>query len=463
MASKHPSGLYVLFFTEMWERFGFYLMLALFSLYLNEARGYSQAGSINMYKWYMTLVYLTPFFGGLFADRIFGYRKAVITGALLLAAGYFLFAINHPVAFYGALALLIFGNGLFKPNISTLVGNLYPQGDSRRDSAFSIFYMGINIGALFAGPVGEAVRQKLGWGLAFATAGLGMVLGLIVFLIFWRHLEIADQRSSVSAILDVPLGPEYEDRPDPPHVERQRIIALAITCGIVMLFWMSFHQNGSTLTFWARDRTQREVIILGHSFGSIPPGVFSSFNSLFVIFLTPLLVGFMARLRKLGWEPSTPGKIGIGMVLTAAAFGIMALAGLTGGDTSKVSMWWLISSYFVITVGELLVSPMGLSMVTKLAPRRMTAMLMGGWFISTSFGNWLSGQVGESLWEEWKHSAFFGLLTVSSLFAAFVLLTQLRRLRAAMPPEGPTEDSRPSDDSAQPAAVTAPLSSPASG
>jgi len=150
-------------------------------------------------------------------------------------------------------------------------------------------------------------------------------------------------------------------------------------------------------------------------------------------------------------------------VLTAAAFGIMALAGLTGGDTSKVSMWWLISSYFVITVGELLVSPMGLSMVTKLAPRRMTAMLMGGWFISTSFGNWLSGQVGESLWEEWKHSAFFGLLTVSSLFAAFVLLTQLRRLRAAMPPEGPTEDSRPSDDSAQPAAVTAPLSSPASG
>jgi POT family proton-dependent oligopeptide transporter len=477
MASKHPKGLYVLFFTEMWERFGFYLMVALFVLYMNERLGWSEKEALDWYAWYMFFVYLSPFFGGIFADRIFGYRRAVLTGASLLGAGYLFLGFSHPLAFYAALALLVLGNGLFKPNISTLVGNLYAQGDSRRDSAFSIFYMGINIGAFMAPNVGEAMRQSFGWTAAFTTAAAGMVLSFIIFAIFREHLKIADQRSSVSAILDVPLGPEYEDKPDPPAVEKQRIVALAIMCGIVMTFWMAFQQNGSTLTLWARDNTDRLIPMI--DFGAlwhfqlrfvqreIPPGVFSSVNPVFIVLLTPPLVWVLGKLRKWKLEPSTPAKLGIGMLLTAAAYTVMVLAALHGGNKGKVSLWWLIGCYFVITIGELFVSPMGLSMVTKLAPRRMTAMLMGLWFLSTAIGNWLAGKTGAWFWKQWSHSDFFVLLVVTSLVAAVVLLTQFRRLKAAMPPEGPPEGEDDSGSAVReptpvPAVTTAGLSSPAS-
>ena len=447
MASKHPKGLYVLFFTEMWERFGFYLMVALFVLYMNERLGWSEKEALNWYAWYMFFVYLSPFVGGIFADRVFGYRRAVLCGASLLGGGYLLLGWPTPAAFYIALGLLVLGNGLFKPNISTLVGNLYPQGDARRDSAFSIFYMGINIGAFLAPNVGEAMRQAYGWTAAFTTAAGGMALSFVIFALLRGHLAIADQRSSVSAILDVPLGPEYEDKPDPPEVERQRIAALAIMCGIVMTFWMAFQQNGSTLTLWARDNTDRIIPMLDFRalyhlqirivHREIPPGVFSSVNPVFIILLTPPLVWLLGKLRRWNLEPSTPAKLGIGMMLTAVAYGVMVIAALYGGNKGKVSMWWLIGCYFIITIGELFVSPMGLSMVTKLAPRRMTAMLMGLWFLSTAIGNWLAGKTGAWFWSNWQHSDFFILLVATSLLAAAVLVTQFRRLKAAMPPEGP--------------------------
>ena len=442
MASRHPKGLYVLFFTEMWERFGFYLMLALFTLYLNEKLGWTEEEAFGAYGWYMFFVYLSPFVGGIFADRVFGYRRAVLTGASLLGAGYLILGWPSMTVFYLSLGLLVLGNGLFKPNISTLVGNLYPQGDARRDSAFSIFYMGINIGAGFAGPVGGLMRQHFGWAAAFATAGVGMGISFVIFALFRHHLEIADQRSSVSALLDVPLGPDYEDRPDPPAVERQRIVALAIMCGIVMTFWMAFHQNGSTLTVWARDNTIRELTLGGSSF-EIAPEYFQAANSVFIILLTPVIVFLMGWLRARGWEPSTPAKIGIGTLLTGAAYAIMVMASVAGGNTGRVSMWWLLGCYFVITIGELFVSPMGLSMVTKLAPRRMTAMLMGLWFISTSLGNWFSGRTGKWFWKSWSHAEFFGLLVATSLAASLVLVSQYRRLKAAMPPEGPREGEAP--------------------
>jgi hypothetical protein len=179
-----------------------------------------------------------------------------------------------------------------------------------------------------------------------------MVLSLVIFATFRHHLTIADQRSSVSALLDVPLGPEYEDRPDPPEVERQRITALIIMCGIVMMFWMAFHQNGTTLTFWARDNTDRFIRWGSWSY-EIPPGVFAAVNSVFIITLTPIVVFIMGRLRRVGLEPSTPAKLGIGMLLTAVAYAVMVLGSLAGGNTGKVSMWWLIGCYFVITIGEL--------------------------------------------------------------------------------------------------------------
>ena len=447
MASKHPKGLYVLFFTEMWERFGFYLMLALFTFYLKNHLKLDQVSAANHYAWYMALVYLTPFPGGLLADRSFGYTRSVLSGSLLLSAGYFALAIDSPIAMYGALGLLVLGNGLFKPNISTLVGNLYPQGDSRRDSAFSIFYMGINIGAGIAPFVAGAMRKHFGYSAAFAAAGVGMLLSFCTFAIFRKHLEIADRRSSVSAVLDVPLPQEYEDPRDPPAVERQRIIALVIMCGIVMLFWMAFHQNGSTLSLWALDNTVRKINFFGTPV-EIEAEYFAAVNSVFIITLTPVLVWVFGRLRQHGLEPSTPGKIGIGMLLTGTSYAIMVGASLSGGDHGAVSMWWLIACYFVITIAELCLSPMGLSMVTKLAPRRMTAMLMGCWFISTSIGNYLAGKLG-TMWDAWPHSRFFGLLVVSSIFAALVLATQLKRLRAAMPPEGPADG-----DAAPPSSVS---------
>ncbi|MCS6914432.1 MAG: peptide MFS transporter [Myxococcales bacterium] len=433
MPSRHPSGLYVLFFTEMWERFGYYLMLAIFTLYLNEHLKMSEGEAASLYGTYIGLVYLSPLFGGMLADRLIGYRRSVILGAVLLALGYFLLAVDRMATFYLSLGILILGNGLFKPNISTLVGNLYPQGDMRRDSAFSIFYMGINIGALFAPLAAGYMRSRYGWSVAFATAGVGMSFGLLTFALLHRLLAVADQRSSLSAVLQTPLPPEYEDRPDPPEVERERIRALVVMCAIVMLFWVAFHQNGSTLTFWARDHTDRTLGgLLSHE---INPEYFAAINPIFVILLTPVVVSTFSALRRRGLEPSTPAKIGIGMLLTAASFVIMVVASLVGGNTGKVHAMWIVSSYFVVTLAELCLSPMGLSMVTKLAPRRMTAMMMGVWFLATAIGNKLSGEIG-IFWKLWPHHWFFGMLVASSLAAAALLTVQLRRLAAAMPKEG---------------------------
>ena len=324
--------------------------------------------------------------------------------------------------------------------ISAMVGGLYSAEDARRNAGYAIYYMGINLGALFGGPVGEYMRMTFGWPLAFATAGGCMAFSLVTFAFLRKHVTFGDNRSSVAAVFDMPLPAEYEDRPDPPAVERQRIIALVVMCLIVMFFWMAFHQNGTSLTFWARDNTDR-VLRIGSWSKEIPPGVFQAFNSAFIIILTPVLVRVMSWLRARNWEPNTPTKIGIGMLLTGLSYAILVVASWSGGDHGKVGMGWLIGCYFVITIAELLLSPMGLSMVTKLAPRRMTAMLMGVWFIATAVGNYLSGFIGR-FWRPWKHSEFFMLLVVTSLLAACLLLWQYRRLKLAMPPQDPLEDEK---------------------
>ena len=433
MAVKHPKGLYVLFFSEMWERFGFYLMLAIFTLYLTEYYGMTTAEASGVYGNYMGLVYLSPLVGGVLADRVLGYRRSVMLGAFLLGVGYFILTIKNLHAFYVGIGVLVLGNGLFKPNISTLVGNLYPAGDPRRDSAFSIFYMGVNIGAFFSPFAASYMRQNLGWSAAFGTAGVGMFIGLAIFTAMRHHLEVADQPSSLSAVINVPLPPEYADRPDPPAVERERIRAIVVMCVIVMLFWVAFHQNGSTLTYWARDNTDRTLGGLLKK--ELDPALFAAINAFFVIALTPVVVGAFTWLRRRGLEPSTPGKIGLGMVLTGTAFAIMVVASLVGGNTGKVSAAWITASYFTVTVAELCLSPIGLSMVTKLAPRRMTSMMIGVWFLATACGNYMSGQIGV-FWDKWKHHEFFTLLVVSSLFAAGIMGLQLKRLAAAIPGEG---------------------------
>ena len=466
---KHPKGLYVLFFTEMWERFGFYTMLAIFTLYLDEFFHFENKG--QLYGGFLALVYFTPIGGGYVADKLLGFRRTIALGAVLMAIGYAMIAVPFPQdqgneakvkaaeqqfaqikigweersaaakkrgekfeekrpkysgpvrtdgrwLFFLALFVLVLGNGLFKPNISVMVGNLYKDGDPLKDSAFSIFYMGINIGAFFAPMAAAGLRKAHGWSAAFGAAATGMLVSLAIFVLFKKHIMHAEIGGSTEgSVVDTPqLSPERY---------KARVWALLIIFAIVVLFWMSFHQNGFTLTLWARDCT-------GPLWGNfrIPPEIYQSVNPFFVVTLTPLLVLFWNALRKRGMEPSTPGKIGVGMVLTAAAFGVMAMAGLAGGDTGLVSPLWLVTAYGVVTLGELCLSPMGLSFVSKVAPPSIRGLMMGGWFGATAVGNYLSGAI-EPLWHRWPHSQFFGFLVLTSLFAGLLLRLVLNRLKKA--------------------------------
>ena len=466
--AKHPPGLYVLFFTEMWERFGFYTMLAIFTLYLDEFFHFGNKGQI--YGTFLAVVYFTPIAGGFVADRWLGFRRTIALGALVMAMGYAMIALPYPQPpdheqrvqaaerahaaelatwertasqikhsggdvrqerpvytgpvreagrwlFFLALALLVLGNGLFKPNISVMVGNLYREGDPLKDSAFNIFYMGINIGAFFAPLAAAALRNNYGWSAAFGAAAAGMVVSLLIFMAFKRHIAHAEIGPSIE-------GTVVEAENLTPEQVRSRITALLTIFAIVVLFWMSFHQNGFTMTLWARDNT-------GPIFGTqISPEIFQAVNPFFVVSLTPLLVLLWGRLRRSNLEPGTPGKIGIGMVLTAVAFAVMAMAGLAGGDDGRVSPVWLLGAYAVVTSGELCLSPMGLSFVSKVAPQAVRGLMMGGLFGATAVGNYLSGAI-EPLWDEWAHSSFFGFLVLTSLFAALVLRVLLKRLKQA--------------------------------
>jgi POT family proton-dependent oligopeptide transporter len=354
-------------------------------------------------------------------------------------------------ALYAALALLVIGNGFFKPNISTLVGNLYPPGSPLRDSAYNIFYMGINIGAFIAPLTAEAVKQHYGFRRAFAVAAGGMAVGTIVFRLFQRALLDADRRHSQTPPPLVDDAHDGERAVDPLATpksaieqvpEWQRITALLVIYLIVIVFWMGFHQNGSTFTYFANDNTNWSssvvipFVIKVLSFGTIRAdqvsGVVSnSINPFWIIVLSLPLVRVWGWLNKRGLEPSTPMKMVFGMTLAGCAFLILYAAAKSGGDTGRVSPWWLISAYFVISLGELMLSPMGLSLVSKVAPARMRGLMMGGWFVATAIGNKLT-TIGE-YWDVWKHSTFFLVLGLLSLGTALVLFALVRPLKRAMP------------------------------
>ncbi len=421
LKKKHPPGLVVLFLTEMWERFSFYCMLSILSLYMNEqltggGLGFSTDTTSQIYGLYVGLVYFTPFFGGILADRVLGIRKTVVIGGLFMMAGHFLLAFRPLPFFFSALICLIIGNGCFKPNISVMLGNLYRDMPEKKDDAYNIFYMGINVGAFFS-PLVAAYLRSLhpihGWHYAFAAAGVGMIISLVTFALFQRHVR-AGENLKDDAENDQGMGSEIQLTPEQ---NRRRVTALLIIFGVVVFFWMAFHQNGLTLTFWARDATDT----------TLSPELFQSVNPFFVLAFTPLIVGFWNVLRKRKMEPSTAAKLGIGMLLTAGCYAIMAAAAFSGGNTGRVSVAWLISAYAVITMGELCLSPMGLSLVSKLSPWKIRGMMMGGWFAATAIGNYLSGLLG-SLWDDLQHSTFFIILVATSLFAALLLFLFLKVL-----------------------------------
>ncbi|MCM3905809.1 MAG: peptide MFS transporter [Pyrinomonadaceae bacterium] len=441
--NKHPKGLYVLFATEMWERFSFYTMLAMFALYMRDTTGQGFAWSVDntqaLVSNYLMFVYASPLVGGWIADKKIGYRKAVMIGGFFFMAGHLLLSFRTIGIVYAALACLVIGNGFFKPNVSTLVGNLYSEGSHLKDRAYNIFYMGINVGAFLAPVVAEVVKGRFGFHVAFAVAAGGMAISVFILWKFKKHIEAADNAASrgpktlantAAVAVDAPPANASRQQAIDAVPDWKRVGALIVIFLIVIVFWMVFHQNGTTITYWGNDNTDWKVS--GIISNAINPG--------WVILLTFPLIAFWRWLDKKGLEPSTPTKMVFGMVMTALAFFVFFIAAkigeasvTPGGDpyAFKMSPLWLLGAYGVLTAGELMLSPMGLSLVSKVAPIRMRGLMMGGWFVATAIGNKLT-QIGQ-LWDDWLHSTFWIFCSACALVMAFVLLLLLRPLKKAMP------------------------------
>ncbi len=549
---KHPKGLPFLFFAEMWERFGYYLMIGIFTLYLKDTvDGFSmtEAEASDLYGTFIAFVFLTPFVGGLLADRVLGYRLSVTIGGLMMGTGYCLMSIHNLPMLYISMLLVIIGNGFFKPNISTLLGNLYnePKFKEKKDAGYSIFYMGINIGAFICNFFGAALYNMIGWGAAFIAAGVGMFIGIIIFWIGTKHYKHVDVIKpvekgdmSLGRIFGIILLPSVifgfigyflngitspsnpkgnfvgSDTTDAfllgcipiiffygrllyksPKEEKRPIAAMLAIFGVVIAFWAVFKQNGSTLNTWADRYTDREmptamvpamsslklVQTLKYEQSEQPvmdsqfrvkdksykelsypsyfknmkeenkpqdgaevklfnTNLFQSVNPFWVVALTPLVLAFFAFLRRRGKEPTTPEKIAFGLVISALSTWVM-YAGVMESENGaiKSSAWWFISSYGVITIGELFLSPMGLSLVSKMSPPRLTALMMGGWFLSTSIGNKLSG-VLSSLWDGYENKANFFFVNFCLLGSAALLLFLMLKWLNAIFREHNAEDTR---------------------
>jgi POT family proton-dependent oligopeptide transporter len=452
---RHPPGLVILFFAEMWERFSYYGMRGLLKLYManylfvtaREAlQGCRQRSSpcalvpgdpgavwlwhsvqqllpsnpqeqaSLLYGTYTALVYATPFVGGIVADRWLGQRKSVVVGGLLMAIGHFVMAGER--SFFLALVLLILGNGAFKPNISTQVGSLYPPGDPRRDGAFTIFYMGINLGAFICNLICGTLAALYGWHYGFAAAGFGMLLGLGVYLAGRKWLA-PDQLTQARA--------EYRPvRELLTAAERKRVGALVVLCALNVVFWAVYEQQGNTMQSWADDRTVWPTV-LGFT---VPSTWFQSFNPLVIILLAPLLDLFWGWQARRGSEPTSVVKMAVGCMLLGLSFVVMIVGAqmVSGG---KGSLFWPLFCTLLLTIGELYLSPIGLSLVTKVSPPRIVSMMMGMWFLSSFFGNFLSGAIGV-LYTRWSTEAFFALLSLLGMGAGISMWAFNRPLRSAI-------------------------------
>jgi POT family proton-dependent oligopeptide transporter len=532
----HHKGLYVLFFTEMWERFGYYLMIGIFFLYLvdpsaNGGKGFDTTRAADLVGSYIALVYLSPFIGGLLADRYLGYRRAVILGGALLAAGYFSLAFPGDMAMYVGLGLIIIGNGFFKPNIGTILGNIYNREDLRakKDIAYNIFYMGVNIGAFICNFVAAYLRNHYGWGHAFAAAGVGMVVGLIIFASNQKILASGDVRKPVQkedmstgkilgsvflpAIIAATIGyfisspyilghPLFGTTSNDAFMfacvpiiifyirlyataakeDKRGLGALLAFFAVAIVFWVIYNQNSTGLTIWADQYTDRQMSPLledaakpigmlqtvttephtvtqvndhfralkdaqGNTlttqgadlyFQNLPKDkwpkngtqlhllsteIFQSINPFFIVLFSLFVIGLFGWLAKRGKEPTTPVKIALGIFMAGLSSGLMIIAvSLTNVYVDKSSMAWLFGTYAVFTFGEILVSPIGLSMVSKLSPPRVTALMMGGWYLVNSIAGKVAGLMA-TFWDDFTDKkSYFMILTVSAAIAGVIML-----------------------------------------
>ena len=548
MKNKHPKGLPYLFFTEMWERFGYYLILGIFVLYMIDADkgglAFEDKHADDIFGTFIALTYLTPFLGGFLADRLLGYIKAIYIGGTLMGLGYIGLGLFKDVSmFYVSMGLIIIGNGFFKPSISTLLGNLYSDDKykANKDAGYNIFYMGINIGGFVCNIIAAYMRNKYGWGEAFVTAGVGMFIGLIIFSLGRKHVvhanvmkPVQEGDATIGSILVkvflpaviagvigwvIPRNIFGSDSTDAfifacvPVVifyisiyvsanaeDKRSIGALLAIFAVSMMFWAVFKQNGTALTRWANYYTDRsvpavlekplesiylvdtkdygtkEVAVHDHQFQTVKgedgkpkkeqgkdiyfkniskeqraeleanpdkkvylynTELFQSINPFWVIVLTPVVVGFFMMLRRKDKEPSTPTKIVLGLFISALSCLVMVGAVYIGDNgASKVSPLWLFAAYGIITIGELCLSPMGLSLVSKLSPPRITALMMGGFFLSTSIGNKLSGILA-SMWYSYEDKANFFWVNFALLLIATLLgVAILKPLNKAMKEKG---------------------------
>ena len=552
MFKGHPKGLFVAFFANMGERFGYYTMLAIFLLYLQSKFGWTTSEAGRVYGFFLFGVYFLPLLGGFISDNILGYGKTILLGIIVMFAGYVLLALPGTGEYfiYFALGVIALGTGFFKGNLQALVGNLYDEAkfSHLRDSAFNLFYMGINIGAFFAPSAAGGMRNWIlarsgftydsaipslahkylnhtlenttqleqlahaqqgalftnlsdfcnqyiasisqAYNAGFAVAAVSMIASLIIFIGFRKYYKTADvthkqQKAAKSPNLVELTASQTKDR----------LVALGLVFFVVGFFWMAFHQNGFTLTIFARDYTVSSVsqgsaiifnlatflplliAILGFvllfgkgnagktriigaviALGSIlvawftihhlqpegnkiSPEIFQQFNPIFIVFLTPIVIGFFSYLNKKGKEPSSPKKIGIGMLITAVGFLIMVLASqglmspaelaVKGGvSDTLLSPYWLIGTYFTLTIAELFLSPIGISFVSKVAPPQFKGLAQGGWFFATAIGNLMAGFIGP-FWDKWQLWQFFMLLVCLTILSAIFIFSILKRLERA--------------------------------
>lgn len=538
--ARHPRGLFVLFFTEMWERFGYYLMVGILFLYLTDnqtgGKGFSNKMGADVVGSFIALVYLTPFIGGLIADRYLGYIKSIFLGGSLMAAGYLGLALPGNTAMYISLGLIIVGNGFFKPNISTILGTIYNKEELRplKDSAYNIFYMGINIGALVCNFVAAYLRNNYGWGYAFAAAGVGLIIGLIWLSFGLKHVKHADIKKPMQpgdmpiskiflsvflpmiifAVIGWVLPGNYfgSDSNDAfifaclPVIyfyvslwrngnkeDKKSIGSLLFIFAVSIIFWTIYNQNSTGLTIWAQSYTDRQVspgienaadkldmlqkvtteprenikldeylrpvtdksgnpvTVQGPDlyFDNLPKDkwpktgnelklmnaeLFQSINPFFIVALTPLLVALFSYLRKRRKEPSTSAKFGYALIISglSALVMVFAIMSVPSIYTHKTSPGWLVLTYGVFTVSEICLSPIGLSLVSKLAPARLTALMMGGWFLSTSLGGKVAG-VMASFWDSFPDKRlFFGIIAVAAVLGGLLIFSKLRSLDAVV-------------------------------
>ncbi|WP_417786004.1 peptide MFS transporter [Tenacibaculum sp.] len=414
----HPAGLYVLFFTEMWERFSYYGMRAILVLYLvtkttetNAGLGWSNTEALALYGWYTMLVYVASIPGGWIADKFLGQKKSVVLGAILLVIGHTILAIEELWAFYTGLGFIIAGVGMLKPNISTMVGGLYKKGDIRRDKGFTIFYIGINVGAFLSSLIVGYVGEKYGWHYGFGLAGICMFFGLVQFLLGQKYLQgVGDFLGSSEKEEDV----EALKRPLT-KIEKDRVIVLILSFLMVIVFFGAFEQAGGLMNIYAKDKTNR--MLMGWE---VPASWFQSLNAFFIITLGTLVAGFWAKRKLKGKEASSLFKMIMGLVIMGAGFLFMSAASAEHNSTGESAMYWLVLAYLFHTVGELSLSPVSLSFVTKLAPAKYASLMMGLYFATTGLGNKVAGLLGESASQFGEFNIFTGIAVFCILFGLLI-------------------------------------------